>query len=175
MFAEAGRIAYTCRKSYTAGTALIVAPHANRRQFRSLQSRNNQRPRRLRPPDFSLRPAEAVAGHRAHRCLSPGIDLWQPSCPSISRMLKITLHDSARAMRFQLAGELSGIGVRELRQSWQTGSSTTAGRSTIVDLTEVQFVDAEGESLLEQMHQEGVRLVAAEEFCPRQGCATIES
>lgn len=89
-------------------------------------------------------------------------------------MLKITLHDSAGAMRFQLAGDLSGTWVRELRQSWQTGSSTTAGRSTVVDLTDVHFVDAEGESLLEQMHREGVQLVAVGEFCRLQGCATIE-
>lgn len=97
-------------------------------------------------------------------------------------MLKITLHDSAREMRFKLEGKLSGLWVRELRQSWQTAASTTGGRSTTVDLTDVDFVDQDGESLLKEMHQQGVRLIAAtpliravvDQVCDRRRCATVE-
>ena len=79
-------------------------------------------------------------------------------------MLKITLLDSAREMRFRLEGKLSGLWVGELRQCWTTASSTTAGRRTVVDLREVDFVDDDGEALLGDMHQGGVELHASTPF-----------
>ena len=97
-------------------------------------------------------------------------------------MLRITLHDSARELRFKLEGKLSGPWVEELRQCWRTASSTTAGRSTSLDLSDVDFVDAEGQSLLSEMHRQGVRLDAAtpliralvEEGLGQARCATVE-
>ena len=70
-------------------------------------------------------------------------------------MLRITIHDSARELRIKLEGKLSGPWVEELRQCWRTASSTTAGRTTSLDLSEVDFVDAEGQSLLSEMHRQG--------------------
>src|SRR5438067_391351 len=71
-------------------------------------------------------------------------------------MLKITLHDSADEFRLCLEGKLSGPWVAELRQCWQTGSSTTHGRRTVLDLRDVDFVDTAGESLLADMNRSGV-------------------
>ena len=79
-------------------------------------------------------------------------------------MLKITLLDSAKELRFRLEGKLSGLWVPELRGCWTTASSTTGGRRTIVDLVDVDFVDAEGEILLGDMQTEGVELQAATPF-----------
>ena len=67
-------------------------------------------------------------------------------------MLKITLHDSADEFRLCLEGKLSGPWVGELRQCWQTASSTTHGRRTVLDLREVDFVDESGEALLREMN-----------------------
>jgi hypothetical protein len=97
-------------------------------------------------------------------------------------MLKITLHDSARELRLKLEGKLSGPWVEELRQCWRTAASTTAGRRSVLDLDEVDFVCPEGESLLTEMHQQGVRLMAAtpvtramvEEIRRHSRCATVE-
>ena len=97
-------------------------------------------------------------------------------------MLRITIHDSARELRIKLEGKLSGPWVEELRQCWRTASSTTAGRTSSVDLSEVDFVDAAGQSLLAEMHRQGVRLDAAtpliqalvEEGIGRTGCARVE-
>lgn len=75
-------------------------------------------------------------------------------------MLKITILDSAREMRFRLEGRLSGPWVAELRQCWQTAASTTANRATVADLREVDFVDDDGRDLLADMHRAGVRLQA---------------
>lgn len=75
-------------------------------------------------------------------------------------MLKITLHDAARTLRFRLEGKLAGPWVAELRQCWITASSAAKGRETVVDLAEVDFVDPAGEDLLGEMHRQGVRLKA---------------
>jgi hypothetical protein len=75
-------------------------------------------------------------------------------------MLKITLHDSASTLRFHLEGRLHGPWVGALRQCWQTAKSTAAGRKTTVDLGEVDYVDADGQSLLSDMCGEGVNLQA---------------
>ena len=75
-------------------------------------------------------------------------------------MLKITLHDSAEELRFRLEGRLSGAWVSELRQCWLTAQSTVRGRKTTLDLREVDYVDSDGQSLLTDMHQQGVVLTA---------------
>jgi anti-anti-sigma regulatory factor len=97
-------------------------------------------------------------------------------------MLKITLLDSAAELRFQLEGRLAGAWVNELRQCWTTAASTTAGRAAIVDLREVDFVDAPGELLLADMHRAGVRLEAitpliravVQGICTGPCCARVE-
>jgi|SRR5579883_2207281 len=97
-------------------------------------------------------------------------------------MLKITILDSASELRFRLEGKLSGPWVSELRQCWETASSTTDGRGTVADLREVDFVDPEGQQLLFDMHRAGVRLQAAtpyirtliDEACRARACATVE-
>jgi ABC-type transporter Mla MlaB component len=79
---------------------------------------------------------------------------------TISVMLKITLHDAPQELRFNIEGKLSGPWVRELRQCWKTATSTIAGRTAVLDLREVDFVDPEGQALLAEMHGEGVQLKA---------------
>jgi anti-anti-sigma regulatory factor len=75
-------------------------------------------------------------------------------------MLKITLHDSANELRFRLEGRLCGAWVGELRQCWLTAQSTAHNRKTTVDLSEVDYVDAEGQSVLAEMFRYGAALKA---------------
>ncbi len=107
---------------------------------------------------------------------------WQAACISAQRtMLRITIHDSTRELRIKLEGKLSGPWVEELRQCWRT-ASTAASRGMSLDLSEVDFVDPEGQSLLSEMHGLGVRLEAAtpliqalvKEGIDRACCATVE-
>jgi hypothetical protein len=76
-------------------------------------------------------------------------------------MLKITIHDSAAELTFCLEGRLCGPWVAELRDVWRTGASTTAGRSTVLDLREVDFVDNGGQLLVAEMARAGVRILAS--------------
>jgi hypothetical protein len=97
-------------------------------------------------------------------------------------MLKITIHDSASEFRIRLEGRLSGPWVGELRQCWRTAASTTGGRTTVLDLREVDFVCPDGQQLVSEMHREGVRLMATtpliqamiEEISRTSGCGTVE-
>jgi len=98
-------------------------------------------------------------------------------------MLKITLHDSSGEFRLSLEGRLAGEWVRELELCWQTASSTTEGRRTVVDLTDVDYVDAAGEALLGEMHRAGVEMTGQtplicsmlEEVCQKHRRATVVS
>jgi len=69
------------------------------------------------------------------------------------------MHDSSTEFRFKLSGELSGDGVRDLQQAWQTASSTVGKKRFIVDVGFVTAVDGEGHALLERWHAVGARLI----------------
>ena len=76
-------------------------------------------------------------------------------------MLKITLFETPGELRLGLEGSLSGPWAGELRRCWLDAVSSAPSRKTVVDLREVDFVDGEGESALNEMHRGGARLVAA--------------
>jgi hypothetical protein len=97
-------------------------------------------------------------------------------------MLKITLHDSAGELRFRLEGRLCGAWVGELRQCWLTAQSTVHDRKSTLDLGEVDYVDADGQSLMAEMFRHGVALKAVtplirevvQEIERSERCATVE-
>ncbi len=75
-------------------------------------------------------------------------------------MLKITLHDSPQAIRFQLEGKLVGPWVREMEQCWRTAESIRKQKALIIDLAEVTFIDSDGKELLETLAQAGAQFLA---------------
>ncbi len=75
-------------------------------------------------------------------------------------MLRITLHDGASELRFQLEGRLAGPWVQEVELCWQTALSTVRGRRVLFDLRNVDYVDDEGERLLKRLAQHGAKLNA---------------
>ncbi len=74
-------------------------------------------------------------------------------------VLRITLHDSVKTTTFKLEGKLAGAWVRELELAWVTASSASGGRKLVVDLAQVDFIDAAGKELLARMHAGGAGLL----------------
>lgn len=81
-------------------------------------------------------------------------------------MLKITQQRDAtsKLVSFMLEGRLAGPWVKELETCWRQIIASPQGH-TVVDLTGVTFVDADGKALLTSMCQQGAELRAA-------GCLT---
>ena len=71
------------------------------------------------------------------------------------------IHDGSAAFRFQLSGDLSGHGVRDVEQTWRTASSVIGGRCLVVDLSSVTGMDPAGRALLEIWQVEGASMVAS--------------
>ena len=77
-------------------------------------------------------------------------------------MFRITVHEDAHCLTFQLEGRLAGRWVQELEECWQRTAATQQKPIVRIDLTGVTFVDAGGQSCLVALHQQGAELVAAD-------------
>jgi anti-anti-sigma regulatory factor len=75
-------------------------------------------------------------------------------------MLRITIAETATEQRWTLDGRLVGPWVSELRACWKKAHQTQSGRTCIVDLNEVTFIDKKGERLLKTMSKEGAQFIA---------------
>jgi ABC-type transporter Mla MlaB component len=76
-------------------------------------------------------------------------------------MLRITIHEDAKAVTLVLEGKCRGPWVEELEQSWREATALSSGRVLRVDLEQVGFVDERGRKLLAEMCAAGVELNAS--------------
>ncbi len=76
-------------------------------------------------------------------------------------MLKITMQDSADALRVRLEGKLCGAWVTELEDCWRASVRARGTRAPWVDLTGVDCVDSAGRYLLALMYRAGARFQTA--------------
>ncbi len=72
-------------------------------------------------------------------------------------MLRITTTETAAEQKWILHGQLAGPFVAELRSSWE---SAEKARKSVVDLTDVTFIDEAGAVVLCAMEVAGVRFIA---------------
>jgi hypothetical protein len=77
-------------------------------------------------------------------------------------MLRITVHNKAGALTFQLEGRLAGPWVRVLEECWQSALACPRQPILRVDLTEVTSIDAPGRACLADLHGQGAELIAAD-------------
>ena len=75
-------------------------------------------------------------------------------------MLRITTRVVDGRIGLFIEGRLSGPCVSELQKCWQGAVTGQAPLPSVVDLTDVSFIDANGKQLLTQMHEHGIKLVA---------------
>jgi len=76
-------------------------------------------------------------------------------------MLRITVQDEPDQVTLKLEGNLDGIWVAELEDSWRAANSKFADRSLRLDLTAVDRVDSAGNYLLALLRRSGVQLIAS--------------
>ncbi len=76
-------------------------------------------------------------------------------------MLRITVQDEPDQVTLKLDGDLDGIWVTELEESWRAATSEFAGRSLRLDLTAVDRVDSAGNYLLALLRRSGAQLIAS--------------
>jgi anti-anti-sigma regulatory factor len=76
-------------------------------------------------------------------------------------MLRITHAQTQTEQRWTLCGQLTGPWVAELRACWEHCRQVAGGVHTVVNLSDVTFIDESGEKLLWEMRSRGVKFVAA--------------
>lgn len=77
-------------------------------------------------------------------------------------MLRITVHDNAQVLTFQLEGELAGPWLRVLEECWQSTLAHQRKPIVRVDLTGVTFIGDAGKACLAAMHREHAEFVVAD-------------
>ena len=75
-------------------------------------------------------------------------------------MLRITTTDTARERKWILEGQLAGPFVAELRSAFESSGSSLQLRKSVVDLSNVTFIDEAGAQVLCGMAQQGVRFIS---------------
>jgi anti-anti-sigma regulatory factor len=68
-------------------------------------------------------------------------------------MLRITIHEGARAQTIQLEGKIVGPWVEEFNRTWHSLAPSLGSKELRLDLRGVAFVDARGRQLLREIYQ----------------------
>ena len=76
-------------------------------------------------------------------------------------MLRISYSHAETTERWTLSGQLAGPWVQELRTFWQYTRQAAAELRAVMDLSDVTFIDENGEGLLSEMRNAGVELITA--------------
>jgi len=76
-------------------------------------------------------------------------------------MLRITRSQTDKELRWTLCGQLTQPWVAELRECWEQGNRCAVHSRTVVDLSDVTFIDESGERLLSEMRSAGAEFLAA--------------
>ena len=76
-------------------------------------------------------------------------------------MLRITHAQTETEQRWTLCGHLTRPWVAELRACWEHGRQVGVNARTVVDLSDVTFIDESGEKLLSEMGSDGAEFIAA--------------
>lgn len=75
-------------------------------------------------------------------------------------MLRITTCNIAGDVGLVIEGKLAGPCVSELENCWRRAVAGESPLPSLVDLTNVSFIDANAKQLLVQMREHGIKLVA---------------
>lgn len=74
-------------------------------------------------------------------------------------MLRITVVDTPAEQKWILQGRLIGPWAAELKSNWKRAHDKTNGRSCVVDMSDVTFIDTNGERVLTKMMNDGAHFI----------------
>jgi|SRR5579871_5789130 len=75
-------------------------------------------------------------------------------------MLRICYSSTPLVEQWTLCGQLAGPWVQELRSCWENKRQAGSVSRSVIDLSDVTFIDESGEKLLAEMRGAGVEFVA---------------
>jgi len=75
-------------------------------------------------------------------------------------VLRITISDEDWGQQWTLQGRLSGPWVAQLKSNWKQSHGPNANRKCVVDVSDVTFVDLDGERVLAAMMKDGAEFIA---------------
>jgi len=75
-------------------------------------------------------------------------------------VLRITINDDPMEQRWTLQGRLSGPWVAQLKTNWEKSHGGNGRRKCVVDVSDVTFVDLDGERVLAAMIRDGAEFIA---------------
>jgi ABC-type transporter Mla MlaB component len=70
-------------------------------------------------------------------------------------MLKVTLNSSENGITLVLEGRLCGACAAEAERTWRSAVTNAGAKKISVDVASVSYVDRDGESLLQEMLEQG--------------------
>ena len=76
-------------------------------------------------------------------------------------MLRITIINTPGEQKWILQGRLIGPWAAELKSNWKRAHSEGNGRSCAVDMSEVTFIDTNGEKVLTKMMKDGAHFIVS--------------
>src|ERR1700677_3465313 len=76
------------------------------------------------------------------------------------KVLKIIITETPTEIRWVLQGRLFGPQVAAVKANWSTANRIRKGRTCIVDLEELTFLDKRGRRLLGAMSRDGAQFIA---------------
>ena len=76
-------------------------------------------------------------------------------------MLRVTTRQHGNTYTFELSGVLGGEWVPMLEEHWRATTNGARAAAVIVVLSDVDFIDAAGERLLQAMAEAGVEFVVS--------------
>jgi hypothetical protein len=77
-------------------------------------------------------------------------------------MMRITVHQTPRALTFRLEGRLVGPWVKELEKCWRGALAGQREPILRVDLTEVTSIDVAGQACLAALYRQGAEFLVAD-------------
>jgi hypothetical protein len=76
--------------------------------------------------------------------------IWRAKC-LIHGMLRITVHESAEAVKITLEGRIAGPWAEEFDRVWVETAPRLGSRRLLIDLSEVTYADADGKRVLSKI------------------------